>query len=64
MVGLLMLTIPLRWDWAFGSAVMEALRELPDVWRDRQQERRVARWRGREVERFFRALEQDRRLRQ
>jgi GT2 family glycosyltransferase len=63
MVGLLMLTIPLRWDWAFGSAVMEALRELPDVWRDRQQERRVARWRGREVERFFRALEQDRRLR-
>lgn len=52
-VAALALTIPIRWDWAFGAALVEALRELPAVWRDRRRERSTRRWRGRDIERLF-----------
>ncbi|MCX7751846.1 MAG: glycosyltransferase family 2 protein [Blastocatellia bacterium] len=56
-VTLLTLTIPLRWDWAFGAALVGALRELPGVWRDRRREQSARRWRGRELERLFRMFD-------
>ncbi len=62
-VGGLALTIPLRGDWAFGAALVGALRELPGIWRDRQRERQAERRRGRDVERLFLALGRDPRLR-
>jgi hypothetical protein len=62
-VGGLALTIPLRGDWAFGAALVGALRELPGIWRDRRRERQAERRRGRDVERLFLALERDARLR-
>jgi GT2 family glycosyltransferase len=54
-VALLALTIPVRWDWAFGAALGSALRELPEVWRERRRERGAKR-RGRDIERLFRAF--------
>jgi GT2 family glycosyltransferase len=55
-VVLLALTAPLRWDWAFGAALVDALRELPGVWRARRRERAARRRRGREIERVFRGF--------
>lgn len=62
-VGALALTVPLRWDWAFGAALVEAIGELPGIWRARRAEKAAQLVRGRKVERLFRAFARDRQIR-